>query len=102
MMNYLLLISLCIAQLAFAQNNRQKIRGVITDKLSQTSLQVAAVQIINKADRKGTTSDEEGNYTLSDLSPDRYQSLHTVPVNSFSSSYFMLNTGANFVYKIQF
>jgi hypothetical protein len=73
MKKYLLLISLCITQLVFAQNNKQKIRGVITDKLSQTSLPGAAVQIINRADNKGTTSDENGYYSLSDLSPDRYE-----------------------------
>jgi len=73
MKNPLLIIPLFIIQLSFAQNNKQKIRGAITDKLSQTTLPGAAVQIINRADRKGTTSDEEGNYTLSDLSPDRYE-----------------------------
>ena len=73
MKKYILFISLSITQLSFAQNNRQKIRGVITDKLSQTTLPGAAVQIINGAKRKGTTSDGKGNYSLSDLSPDRYE-----------------------------
>jgi hypothetical protein len=73
MKKYILIISLFITQITFAQNNKQKIRGVITDKLSQTTLPGAAVQIINRADNKGTTSDENGNYTLSDLSPDRYE-----------------------------
>ena len=73
MKKYIFIISLCVTQLSFAQNNKQKIRGVITDKLSQTTLPGAAVQIINSADRKGTTSDSKGNYTLSDLSPDRYE-----------------------------
>jgi hypothetical protein len=73
MKKYLWLIFLCITQLTFAQNNKQKIRGVITDKISQTTFPGAAVQIINRADRKGTTSDDKGNFTLSDLSPDRYE-----------------------------
>ena len=69
----LLYIFLFMTQLTFAQNNKQKIRGVITDKLSQTTLPGAAVQFINGADKKGTTSDSKGNYTISDLSPDRYE-----------------------------
>lgn len=73
MKKYIFILSICVTQLSFAQNNLQKIRGVITDKLSQTTLPGAAVQIINRADNKGTTSDENGNYTLSDLSPDRYE-----------------------------
>jgi hypothetical protein len=73
MKKYILIIFLCISQITFAQNNKQKIRGVITDKLSQTTLPGAAVQLINAADKKGTTSDSKGNYSLSDLSPDRYE-----------------------------
>jgi hypothetical protein len=73
MKKYTFIIVLLIAQLSFAQNNKQKIRGVIIDKLSQTTLPGAAVQIINCADKKGTTSDSKGNFSLSDLSPDRYE-----------------------------
>ncbi len=73
MKKYTFIIVLLIAQLSFAQNNKQKIRGVITDKLSQTTLPGATVLIINSADKKGTTSDIQGNFALSDLSPDRYE-----------------------------
>jgi CarboxypepD_reg-like domain/TonB-dependent Receptor Plug Domain len=73
MKKYTFIIILFITQISFAQNNRQKIRGVITDKLSQTTLPGAAVQIINRVGNKGATSDSKGNYTLSDLSPDRYE-----------------------------
>ncbi|MEI7830637.1 MAG: carboxypeptidase-like regulatory domain-containing protein, partial [Prolixibacteraceae bacterium] len=73
MKKYTFIIVLLITQISYAQNNRQKIRGVITDKLSQTTLPGAAVQLINGADKKGTTSDSKGNFTLSDLSPDRYE-----------------------------
>ena len=73
MRKYFFIISIFLTQLSFAQNNRQKIRGIITDKLSQTTLPGAAVQIINSRERKGTTSDGKGNFTLSDLSPDRYE-----------------------------
>ncbi len=73
MQKYLLIISLFISQLSFAQNNRQNIRGTVTDKLSQSILPGATIQIINKSDTKGTTSDAKGNYVLTDVSPDRYE-----------------------------
>jgi len=67
------IILLVISQLSFAQNNKQNIRGIVTDKLSQTTLPGASVQIINKTENKGTTSDVNGNYVLTDISPDRYE-----------------------------
>jgi len=73
MKKYTFVIVIFITQLTFGQNNRQKIRGIVTDKLSQTTLPGASVQIINSPDRRGTTSDSKGNYSLSDLSPDRYE-----------------------------
>ena len=56
-----------------AQNNKQNIRGVIVDKLSHTPLIGANVQIINKEEKKGTATDLNGKYLLSDISPDRYE-----------------------------
>ncbi|MFZ4708037.1 MAG: carboxypeptidase-like regulatory domain-containing protein, partial [Bacteroidales bacterium] len=73
MNKYLLIISIFITQITFAQNNRQNIRGVVTDKLSQTTLPGATVQIINKAATKGTVTDANGNYVLPDMAPDRYE-----------------------------
>ena len=73
MKKYLFVITLFIAQITFAQNNRQNIRGVVTDKLSQTTLPGATVQIFNKNIIKGTATDEKGNYVLSEVSPDRYE-----------------------------
>jgi len=67
------IISLFITQLSFAQNNRQNIRGVVIDKLSQTILPGAKVQIVGKTYNKGTVSDANGTYILPDLSPDRYE-----------------------------
>ncbi len=69
----ILLIFLFISQISFAQNNRQNIRGVVTDKLSQTTLPGATVQIVNTAEIKGTVTDEKGNYLLANLLPDRYE-----------------------------
>ena len=73
MRKYTFIIFLCLPQISFAQNNKQKISGVITDKLLQSTLPGAAVQIISTADKKGTTSDSNGNYVVSDVSPERYE-----------------------------
>jgi len=56
-----------------AQNNLQNIRGTVVDKLSQSALFGASIQIINVSENKGTTTDENGQYTLPDLAPDRYE-----------------------------
>jgi hypothetical protein len=73
MKKYLLIISLIITQISFAQNNRQNIRGVVTDKLSQTTLPGATVQIINTSAAKGSVTDANGKYVLPDVAPDRYE-----------------------------
>jgi hypothetical protein len=73
MKKHILYIALLIPLISFAQNNKQNIRGVVVDKLSQTTLPGATVQIINTNDKKGTITDEKGNYVLTDLSPDRYE-----------------------------
>jgi len=73
MKKYLFIISIFIAQLSFAQNNKQNIRGVITDKLSQVTLPGATVQILNKTDNNGASADANGNYVLTDISPERYE-----------------------------
>jgi len=70
---YIFIISFLLTQLAFAQNNRQNIRGVIVDKLSQSPLIGVTVQIINKPEKKGATTDINGNYAISDVAPDRYE-----------------------------
>jgi hypothetical protein len=73
MKKIILLLSLFISMVSFAQNNKQNIRGVVVDKLSQTTLPGATVQIVNSTDNKGTIADVQGNYVLADLSPDRYE-----------------------------
>ncbi|MEI6577434.1 MAG: TonB-dependent receptor [Bacteroidota bacterium] len=73
MTKYIILLSLFTAQFSFAQNNRQNIRGIVSDKLSQTTLPGANIIILNRAEIKGTTSDQKGNYVLSGMSPDRYE-----------------------------
>ncbi len=72
MKKFTFIIVLFITQLSFAQNNKQNIRGVITDKASQITLPGATVQILNKTEIKGASADANGNYLLKDISPDRY------------------------------
>jgi len=69
----LFIIMLFITQISFAQNNRQNIRGVVTDKLTQSTLPGATVQIINSTANKGTITDTNGNFVLPDVVPDRYE-----------------------------
>ncbi|MFA7273788.1 MAG: TonB-dependent receptor [Crocinitomicaceae bacterium] len=69
MMRFLLLLALLPA-FSFAQNNTQNIRGVVTDKLSQTPLFGVSVQISSL--QKGTITDTLGKYSLTQIPPDRY------------------------------
>ncbi len=73
MKKHLFIISFFITQLIFAQNNKQNIRGVVIDKLSQTTLTGANIQIINGKGTKGTSTDLNGNFVLTDILPDRYE-----------------------------
>jgi len=58
---------------AFSQNNKQNVRGVVLDKLSQIPLIGATVQISNKLEVKGAMTDEKGSYVITDLTPERYE-----------------------------
>jgi len=60
-----------IPTLSFSQKNTQNIRGVIIDKLSQTPLIGASVQIFSL--QKGTMTDTLGKFVFSDIAPDRYE-----------------------------
>jgi len=67
MRRYFLIILLITAQLSYAQNNKQNIRGVVIDKLSQTTLPGACIQIVSKTENKGTSTDEKGKYVLANV-----------------------------------
>lgn len=69
-MKRFLLMLISLPSLLFAQNNTQNIRGVVTDKLSQTPLTGVVVQIASI--QKSSSSDANGNFTLSNIPPDRY------------------------------
>jgi hypothetical protein len=66
-----ILFLLLIPTISFAQNNTQKIRGIVTDKLSQTPLIGVVIQISSL--QIGTTTDTLGKYTLSNIPPERYE-----------------------------
>ena len=75
MKNHLWLLLLFIAQLSFAQNkdNKQNIRGVVRDKLSQSTIPGAIVQILDSVKKKATQTDAKGNYVLANVTPGRYE-----------------------------
>jgi hypothetical protein len=66
-----ILFLLLIPTISFAQNNTQKIRGIVTDKLSQTPLIGVVIQISSL--QIGTSTDTLGKYTLSNIPPERYE-----------------------------
>jgi len=70
MMRFLFLM-LLLPTLSFAQNNTQKIRGVVSDKLSQMPLTGVTIQINSL--QKSTKTDTLGRYTISNIPPDRYE-----------------------------
>jgi CarboxypepD_reg-like domain/TonB-dependent Receptor Plug Domain len=66
-----LLVCLLVPFFSIAQNNTQNVRGVITDKLSQTPLVGVTIQIVSL--NKATSSDANGNYNFTNIAPDRYE-----------------------------
>ncbi len=60
-----------ISAISFAQNNKQNIRGIVLDKLSQTPIICATIVVQNST--KQTQTDNSGNYLLTDMAPDRYE-----------------------------
>lgn len=68
-----LAILFVIPVLLSAQNNLQNIRGTVLDKLSQSPLIGATVQVLNISESKGSSTDESGQFVISDLTPQRYE-----------------------------
>jgi hypothetical protein len=73
MKKYLLIITLFMIQLSFAQNNKQNIRGVIVDKLTQTPIPNANILITSDANKNGAQSDISGNYVITKAAPGRHE-----------------------------
>ena len=72
-----------ISTLTFGQNNKQNIRGVIIDKLTQAPLKGATVSLNNN--KKSVIADTNGLYTISELNPGRYDVK--VSYNGFKDAY---------------
>ena len=67
----LLILFFLLPGLCFSQNNTQTIRGVITDKLSQTPIPAANIQIVSL--QKGVSSDSLGHFSFKNIPPNRYE-----------------------------
>jgi hypothetical protein len=70
-MKYLIFSIFLVPLITFGQNNTQSIRGNITDKLSQNPIIGAAIEITSL--QMSSYSDSLGNYSLSSISPGRYE-----------------------------
>jgi hypothetical protein len=66
------LVSFTIANHALAQSPAQTIKGNITDKQAQLPLIGATVIMLNTSPTKGTVSDINGKFKLTDVMPGRY------------------------------
>ena len=70
MKHYYIIVLTFISTIAFAQNNKQNIRGIVFDKLAQSPIFGATVQI--SSGQKTTTTDAGGIYSFAELNPGRY------------------------------
>jgi len=66
-----LFVLLIISFNGVTQNNTQTIRGVITEKLTQTPIPGATIQILSL--QKGVVSDSLGRFSLKNIPPNRYE-----------------------------
>ena len=109
MKKYFWIVAMCVSFSSFSQNNKQYIRGVVIDKLSKMPLASASVEIVVESNKRIFRSDSKGKYVLTNLLPASYEliscscfsigyGLHfqMQPINSYSSSYSILNNGARF------
>ncbi len=70
MKQYYTIVLTFITTLTFAQNNKQNIRGVVVDKLTQSPIYGATVKITNS--QKLLVTDSTGAFTFNELNPSRY------------------------------
>jgi len=70
---HLLVFFVIVPNLIFAQNNKQNIRGAITDKLSQSPIIGAIVEFVDDTNKNGTQTDLKGSYVFANVSPGRYE-----------------------------
>ena len=70
MKHYYTIVLTFITTLTFAQNNKQNIRGIVVDKLTQSPISGATVRIASSP--KLLITDSNGSYTFNELNPARY------------------------------
>ncbi len=98
MIRFIYLLAL-IPLLSFSQSRKQNIRGVITDKLSQTPLIGAIIQV--SSIQKGTSSDTLGKYLLTDITPDRYElKISSIGYKSITIPNIVVTSGKEFILDI--
>ncbi len=88
-----------LTTITFAQNNKQNIRGMVMDKLAQSPIYGATIQIIKN--HKTVTSDSNGAYTFIELNPGRYDVK--VTFNGYKEALIanvMLNSGKETILDI--
>ena len=91
---------LFVPTVVIAQNNRQKIRGVVSDKFSQAPLSGATI-IINNLDF-GAISDSTGRFEISNLAPNRYDiTISFIGYKSNTISNIILTSGKEVIIEVQ-
>jgi len=71
----LLLLVCATVSITFAQSNTISLSGIIRDKVDNSTLSFVNIALMSSTDSTfvaGTISDEEGRFTLSNVSPDTY------------------------------
>ncbi len=67
-----LILFLLTTMMTFAQNATQTVRGTVMDKLSQSALPGANVVIVGSNPLKGTSTDAEGRFKITEVAVGRY------------------------------
>jgi hypothetical protein len=97
-----LFLFLIYIQTAYAQQVTQTIRGTVVDKVSQSPLIGAVITLINVSPIKGTSTDANGKFTLSNIALGR-QSIKVTYIGYKESVIpnIILNAGKESVLNIQ-
>ncbi|MES2779708.1 MAG: carboxypeptidase-like regulatory domain-containing protein, partial [Bacteroidota bacterium] len=96
------LFLLFICTVSFGQNLTQTIRGTVIDKISQSPMQGAVVQLLNTQPTKGTTTDADGRFILKNIPVGRQGLKITyIGYKEFSLPNITVNSGKEVVLTIQ-
>lgn len=95
-----LFVLLIISFKGVTQNNTQTIRGIITEKLTQTPIPGAMIQILSL--QKGVVSDSLGRFSLKNIPPNRYEiRISSVGFKNSTLSNVMVISGKEVILEIQ-